>query len=1119
MQIIGNRYEIHQELGVGGMGTVFLGLDKQTQAKVAIKQLKKELSYPEMLERFQREGQALRDLNHPNIVKLLDAVEGAGQPYLIMEYVAGGDLRQLLEKGSLPYQRTLNIAIDLADALTRAHRLNIIHRDLKPANVLVAEDGTIRLTDFGVARVVDKERVTQADAIVGTLDYLPPEAINGDPIDDRSDIWAFGVMLFEMLAGQRPFVANGYIPTMHAILTTPIPDLEELSPDSPIALVDLVYRMLARDPQARISSVRYVGAELEEILKGRDSRPLTRRFETPSPDFRQRPKHNLPAQTTAFVGRESELTELARMLSNPAMRLMTIVAQGGMGKTRLSLEAAERQIANFEHGVYFVELAPLSEAEGIIPAIANVLGYQFQSDRREQKQQLCDFLQAKELLLVLDNFEHLLDGARLISDLLKAAPKLKILATSRQRLDQAGESLFHLYGMDFPKWETPADALEYAAVKLFMNSALRAKPDFELTADNLDDVARICKLVQGVPLGIVLAASWLGILAPKEISFEIQKGLEFLESDSQQIPERQRSMRAVMEYSWQQMSEVEQSVFAKLSVFRGGFTREAAEVVAGASLRILMGLMNKSLLHRDSITGRYEIHELLRQYAEEKGQIKSIRDVHCRYFAEWMKAREKALKGNRDLDALREIYNDYENIKLAWTFAVERHHFDQIEQMFEPLSVFIFITSQTREGRTLFQPAITLKTSLSLHAKLLRAYEHGFSDLDESERNLRESLKIAQAHNDRIEEGIVLYVMALWMSRQSKHIEEAKRLIDESISLLSPSDEYWYLARAHFIKAYIFMEGNELEPQAVWYEEMQKARAIFQSVSNSSGQSSTLNNIAVFERNRGNYQLSIDLLQEYVKYALITQNMRQTALGHYNLSMSYSIVGDYALALEAAEKSVVAAQDYWDIPLLIQATTTLSFVLLRLGSDEEASRKCQSAYPLLEEIQNPEIRDNSYVSIRFSEALIAYETREHQKGIAFLEECLELLSKTNTPDVILRTFLAFFQIRVEDWTNATSNILASLPYINHIDMEFKFWVIYGLAAIAYGKGQTQLAIQYAAMVQHHYGSGFEFKQYATELLAKLKGELPAAEYQAVYERGKSRDLGELIQEILAQEGQ
>ena len=220
-----------------------------------------------MVQRFIREGEALRQLNHPNIVKLLDAVHENGRYYLIMELVDGGSLDEILKQTPLlPINDVLNIALDLADALTRAHRLNIIHRDIKPANVLLAKDGMLRLTDFGIARVIGSD-ITEAGSVLGTVAYIAPEVLQGKQADARSDIWSMGLMLFEMLIGEHPFKADqqsgGLI---HAILNGSLPDLEALRPDAPPALVDVINRMVAKDPAERIPRMRLVGSELEAIL-------------------------------------------------------------------------------------------------------------------------------------------------------------------------------------------------------------------------------------------------------------------------------------------------------------------------------------------------------------------------------------------------------------------------------------------------------------------------------------------------------------------------------------------------------------------------------------------------------------------------------------------------------------------------------------------------------------------------------------------------------------------------------------------------------------------------------------------------------------------------------------
>jgi serine/threonine protein kinase len=369
--LIAERYELGPCIGQGGMGTVSSAVDTTTGQAVAIKQLKRDTKFvdPSAVERFVREGEVLRRLDHPNIVKLLAVLEESEQHYLVMELVGRGSLESLLQKASppLPIERVLSIALDLSDALARAHRLDIIHRDLKPSNVLIAEDGTPRLTDFGVAFILGRERLSASNAVVGTLDYLCPEALTGHDVDARADIWAFGAMLFEMLASRRPFAAGHAAATLHSILTAPPPDLEALRPDCPTALADLTYRMLEKDRNQRIPSARRVGAELERIIDGRnlpesvsrrkrDAR-FERQGESPSTAILhgQGPiggahshtalatqgnvNPQLPVPPTPFVGREEELAKLAALLDDQAVRLVTIVGPGGMGKSRLALEA------------------------------------------------------------------------------------------------------------------------------------------------------------------------------------------------------------------------------------------------------------------------------------------------------------------------------------------------------------------------------------------------------------------------------------------------------------------------------------------------------------------------------------------------------------------------------------------------------------------------------------------------------------------------------------------------------------------------------------------------------------------------------------------------------------
>jgi predicted ATPase/DNA-binding CsgD family transcriptional regulator len=326
------------------------------------------------------------------------------------------------------------------------------------------------------------------------------------------------------------------------------------------------------------------------------------------------PRHNLPHYATSFVGREEELNEIVGLLLDPNVRLVTIAGQGGMGKTRLAVEAAHAVLPNFADGAYFVPLHSLLSASEMIPAIARGLNLRLHTG--SEFDQLAQHLAGKRLLLVLDSFEYVMDAVSIVDDILSANATIKLLVTSHLALNLSDEWIRHLEGIAYPAGDDIEQLEDYDAVRLFRDRVQRVRGDFSI-ADNRECVIELCRMLYGMPLAIELAAGWLKIMPCEDVIHEIRGSIDFLVSRQRDADLRHQSIRAVFDYSWRLLTDDERRVFRRLSVFRGGFGRAAAEQVAGASIGLLADLVDKSFLYENA-AGLYETHDLLRQYAENQ---------------------------------------------------------------------------------------------------------------------------------------------------------------------------------------------------------------------------------------------------------------------------------------------------------------------------------------------------------------------------------------------------------------------------------------------------------------------------------------------------------------------
>jgi DNA-binding SARP family transcriptional activator len=503
---------------------------------------------------------------------------------------------------------------------------------------------------------------------------------------------------------------------------------------------------------------------------------------------------NLPASLSPLIGREAELAGVQQCLleaagpgNSTSCRLLTILGPGGSGKSRLALEAARGLRDNFADGVYQVQISPLVSFQSFLPTLSSALQLHLQ-ETRAPLPQVQDYLRNKELLLVLDGCETMLDGAPLFLELLHSAPDLKMLVTSRLRLNVEEEQVYRLGGLQYVSADDPAAAAQCAAVRLFTSAARRARLEFNLDSENIEAVAAICSEVQGLPLAILLAASWVGVLSPAEILDTMRHSLDFLQTEWSDLPARQRSMRLTFDYSWNMLETSDRRHFQGLCVFRSAFTRQAAEAVAETSVAELRRLVDKSLLI--PLAGDwYDVHDLLRQYGLEKlQQDQPLSDLvhgrYSRYFLEKLSEWGPGLTDARQPETLSLMSAKINDLRSAWNLACEGADIERLSSALRGFCLYYEQSNRMAEGCSLCQEtlaSLTVSQAPSdrlflarLHAWLTR-FHRLLGEVDLAHQNLEEARSLL--------EGLAESSLDLRAAQALLHLEAAEQVFTSDIAL------------------------------------------------------------------------------------------------------------------------------------------------------------------------------------------------------------------------------------------------------------------------------------------------------------------------------------------------
>jgi predicted ATPase/DNA-binding XRE family transcriptional regulator len=674
---------------------------------------------------------------------------------------------------------------------------------------------------------------------------------------------------------------------------------------------------------------------------------------------------DLPSQLTPFIGRERELEEVRRRLLHPHVHLLTLTGPGGVGKTRLGLEVAEQLLDQFADGVCFVALAPINDPAMVPSAIAQALQVK-QGAGQSVDETLEQYLRERQLLLVLDNFERLLDAGPPLARLLAACPRLKVLVTSRVVLHLQGEHNYEVPPLTLPTAEhrlSPEQLGRYEGIRLFMQRAQAANSQFTITTENAPAVIELCRRLDGLPLAIELAAARVSVLPPEAVLARLGNRLELLMSGARDLPDRQRTLRATLDWSYDLLNFAERLLFARLAVFVGGWTLEAVEAICDVGneaevLQHMSALVDQSLVQQQANIQhepRFTMLETVREYAaerlEESGELKRLRRRHASYFLKLAKEEERASQGPLQRAWLDRLETEHDNLRAALVWSLTSQGNTDIGlQLTGALSHFWYIREHHSEARMWLQSALERGSdATAARAKALvgagrLAWFQG--ELARANTLLRESLTLYQELGDDAGAAFALLVLGRTAVSQGNR-RRGETLVEESLALFRQQGNMWGIARALIILGDgALFEGDVDRATA----KFQKSLDISQDLEDAEGIALSLLYLGRAAHMRGDDARSNTLLEESLVVFKNSGDSRGVAEVLLELGRVAHAQGNETHALALCRESLVLSRKLDNKSHIAFCLTTLAGVIQAAGNAARAARLFGVAEMLLESI-------------------------------------------------------------------------------------------------------------------------------------------------------------------------